>query len=381
MPTNTAPVYYSPKSGEHYPIETPKWCAESGQPLMISDLPGIKRDEIDQDQKSIWRYAASLPCSVDRPISLLEGLTPLLPAPWLAPHTHLKMESQNPTGSFKDRGASVMLSILRQQGIDHILEDSSGNGGASIAGYAAAGGMKSTILVPSYTQAGKTVQMRAYGGTVQLVPGTRQDTANAAIDLSREIFYASHNWQALFLQGTKTLAYELWEDLNYAAPDNIIIPTGAGSNVLGCDIGFGELLRAGEIDKRPKLFAAQPANCCPIHTCFASGNDTIDGYEAKPTLAEGTSIAQPIRTTEVLAAIRRSNGGTAAVSEAEIVEAFKALTHHGTYVEPTSAVAVAAVKQLIANKQIDPNETSVILLTGSGLKATHMIAEITGVSL
>ena len=146
----------------------------------------------------------------------------------------------------------------------------SGNGGAAIAAYAAAGGIKAKILVPAYTQPGKTVQMRAYGAEVELIPGTRQDTADEAERQAERIFCASHNWQAFFLQGTR-LAYELWEDLGFRAPDNVLTPTGAGSNVLGCDIGFGELLRRGEIERLPRLFAVQPANCAPLCASFASG--------------------------------------------------------------------------------------------------------------
>ena len=169
-----------------------------------------------------------------------------------------------PTGSFKDRGATVMLSLLRAQGVRAVLEDSSGNGGAAIAAYAAAGGLAATILAPASTSPAKTVQMRAHGATVELIPGTRQDTAEAAIRRAEQIFYASHNWHPFFLHGTKTLAYELWEDLGFRAPDNVIVPCGAGSNVLGCAIGFDELLRAGQIDRPPRLFAAQPAACAPI---------------------------------------------------------------------------------------------------------------------
>src|SRR5437660_12856425 len=133
--------------------------------------------------------------------------------------------------------------------------------------------MTATILAPAYTQPAKTIQMRAYGAEVELVPGTRQDTADEAIRQSEGIFYASHNWQAFFLQGTKTLAYELWEDLCFRAPDNILIPTGAGSNILGCDIGFSELKRRGQIERLPRLFAVQPVNCAPLHACMEAGAD------------------------------------------------------------------------------------------------------------
>ncbi len=126
-----------------------------------------------------------------------------------------------------------------------MLEDSSGNGGAAISCYAAAGGMQATIMAPASTSPAKTVQMRAHGATVELIPGSRQATTDAAVARSSSVFYASHNWHPFFLHGTKTLAYELWEDLGFRAPDNIITPCGAGSNVLGCEIGFSELLRAG----------------------------------------------------------------------------------------------------------------------------------------
>ena len=276
----------------------------------------------------------------------------------------------NPTGSFKDRGASVMVSMLRAQGVSRILEDSSGNGGAAIAAYAAAAGMSSKILVPAYTPPAKIVQMRAYGAEIELIPGTRQDTSDAAVRQAADIFYACHNWQPFFLQGTKTLAYELWEDLGFRAPDNIVIPTGAGSNVLGCDIGFGELLRRGEITKLPRLFAAQPANCAPLALGFAAGAEDCPEIEPKPTIAEGTAIARPVRGREVLAALRRSNGGAVAVTEAEIETAARRLALTGLYTEPTSAVAAAGLSRLVADSVIGVEQTTVVVLTGSGLKAT-----------
>ena len=171
--------------------------------------------------------------------------------------------------------------------------------------------------------------MRAYGAEVELVPGTRQDTVDEAERQAERIFYASHNWQAFFLQGTKTLAYELWEDLGFRAPDNVLIPTGAGSNVLGCDIGFGELLRRGEIERLPRLFAVQPANCAPLCASFASGAEDYMPIEALPTIAEGTAIAKPVRTREVLAAHRRSGGAAVSVAEEEIVEAMNDLAKSG----------------------------------------------------
>ncbi len=266
-----------------------------------------------------------------------------------------KLEWFSPTGSFKDRGASVMLSILRGQGVTRVLEDSSGNGGAAIAAYAAAGGLAAKILVPASTAPGKTVQMRAYGAEIELIPGTRQDASDAAARQADTIFYAGHNWQPFFLQGTKTLAYELWEDLKFNAPDNVIIPTGAGSNIMGCDIGFSELLRRGEIGKLPRLFAAQPENCAPLHASFVAGSDDPTPVEIRPTIAEGASIAKPVRAREVLSAVRRCGGATVAVSEAEIEGALFELGRIGLYAEPTSALAAAAFTKLMERGIIQPD--------------------------
>jgi threonine synthase len=296
---------------------------------------------------------------------------------WNGARALFKLEWFSPTGSFKDRGASVMISALRQQGVTRVLEDSSGNGGAAIAAYAAAAGIQAKILVPAYTQPAKTVQMRAYGAEVELVPGNRQDTSDEAIRQAGEIFYASHNWQAFFLQGAKTLAYELWEDLSFKAPDNVLIPTGAGSNVLGCDIGFGELLRRGEIRRLPRLFAVQPANCAPLHAGFVSGAADFRPIDAKPTIAEGAAIAKPVRGREALAAIRRSGGAALAVSEAEIVGAALQLARSGLYAEPTSAIAAAGLSALVRQGAIGNEETNVVVLTGSGLKATQRLGELT----
>ncbi len=376
MPTE--PAYIDPIDGSTYPIAVPRWRSEAGRPLMITDLPGIGRDGIDTTTRSLWRYAGALPVAVADPITLGEGCTPLVRRPWNGGHAHFKLEWFAPSGSFKDRGASVMLSILRQQGIDAVLEDSSGNGGAAVATYAAAAGMRAKILVPASTSPAKTVQMRAAGAAIELIPGTRQDTADAAVAQAESIFYASHNWQAHFLQGTKTLAYELWEDLGFRAPDAVIIPCGAGSNVLGCDIGFRELLARGEIDRLPRLYAVQPAHCAPLHTGFEAGAEDFRPVSPKPTLAEGASIAQPVRGREVLAALRRSGGGTVAVSEADIEKALHGLARSGLYVEPTCAMAAAALTTLTGRGTIRADETNAVVLTGTGIKATPRIADLLG---
>jgi threonine synthase len=281
-----------------------------------------------------------------------------------------KLEWFAPTGSFKDRGTSVMLSILRQQGISSVLEDSSGNGGASVAGYGAAGGMQVKVLVPASTSPAKITQVRAYGADVELIPGPREATEAAAIAQSSQIFYASHNWHPFFLQGTKTLGYELWEDFGFAVPDNIIIPASAGSNLLGCHIAFKELMSSGEIERMPRLFVSQPSNCAPLHASFQAGSNDYVDCEFHPTVAEGTAIKRPIRLVEMLRALRESNGGTVAVEEDEIVSTSLTLARQGLYVEPTCAHAAAAFAKLIDSETINEADETVVILTGTGLKTT-----------
>jgi threonine synthase len=375
------PVYVDPRTGQTFPLDTPRWCGENRAPLLLSPLSGMTRARIDRATRSLWRYRAALPFPVDDPITMGEGCTPLLARTLHGARALLKCEWFMPTGSFKDRGASVMLSLLRTQGIRAVLEDSSGNGGAAVAAYAAAGGMQATIMAPATTSPAKTVQMRAHGATVELIAGTRQDTADAAARRSGTVFYASHNWQPFFLHGTKTLALELWEDLDFRAPDNVIVPCGAGSNVLGCEIGFSELLRAGEIDSLPRIFAAQPANCAPIAASFLAGLATQVEVAIKPTIAEGTAIAKPVRLREVLGALRETRGGAVMLTEEEIAAATLDLARMGIFVEPTGAQPAAAFGKLLAAGAIRPEQTTVLVLTGSGLKATPPIAELLEIPL
>lgn len=375
----TPPAYLDPTSNRTYPITTPRWSGDNRAPLLLTPLPGLKKTQIDPTTRSLWRYRAAFPFHPPTPITLGEGQTPLIPQTIHGTPVLLKCEFANPTGSFKDRGASVMLSLLKAQGIEHVLEDSSGNGGAAVAAYAAAGGMRATIMTPASTSPGKTVQMRAYGAEIRLIPGSRQDTADAAERAADSIFYASHNWHPFFLHGTKTLAYELWEDLGFRAPDNVIVPCGAGSNVLGCMIGFDELRRAGEIPRLPRIFAAQPANCGPIAAAWLAGTDTPVKTPIEPTLAEGTAIAKPLRLKEVIAALRDSGGGAVMVTEAQIEAALFALARMGVYVEPTCAQVVPAFERLLADGAIRADETTVLVLTGSGLKATARVAGLMGI--
>lgn len=375
MTDDTAPFLYD-RSGTRYPISDSRWRGHDGSPLMVSPLPGITPDSIDRSQRSQWRYRAALPLFLERWVSLGEGCTPLLPANVHGFPVQVKPEWFNPTASFKDRGTAVMISVLASQGITDVLEDSSGNGGSSVAAYAAAAGIRAKILAPESTSAAKIVQSRVHGAEVELVPGSRTATSREALRQAGTRFYASHNWHPFFIQGTKLLAYEIWEDLGFTAPDSVIVPAGAGSLVLGCFIGFTELVASGAIPRIPRILVAQPENCSPLARAFAQGLPQAADGDWKPTIAEGASIARPVRGREVLAAVESSGGGFQTVPEDQIPGSVRLLAAQGLYAEPTSAIVAAAVPGFVQQGLAHPDETTVMVLSGSGLKAAQTMAEI-----
>jgi threonine synthase len=368
--------YVDPSTGRTYPLDRPLWRAESGHHLNLAEGPGLTRGDIDGACHSVWRYARALRVDPRHAVTMGEGWTPLVPGEWAGAPVRYKLEFMMPTGSFKDRGMTVMVSYLRSRGIDRVLEDSSGNAGASLSAYAAAAGMRCRILVPRTASYPKIAQMAAAGADVVVVEGTRQDVADAALRHSRELFYASHNWQPFFVEGIKTLAYELWEQLGFRAPDAVVVPLGYGSNILGCDRGFRELVRTGQIGARPRLYGVQAAHCAPLYQAFRAGASELVPTPVSPTVAEGIASSKPTRVAEVLRAVRESGGGIVAVEEAEIVEALGILARRGLYVEPTSAAAAAGLTRLRAAGAVRPDETTVLVLTGTGLKASAGIGEL-----
>lgn len=363
--------YVDSRSGRSYPLDVARWRGDDGAPLMVSAMPGITREQVLPDVRSLWRYRAALPGVIGAAVSMGEGCTPLVEQRWGSSEVRFKLEWFSPTGSFKDRGTSVMMSYLAGQGITEVIEDSSGNGGSSVSAYAARAGIRARILAPEGTSPAKVLQSQAYGAEVELVPGDREATSARALAESARTYYASHNWHPFFLQGTKTLAYELWEDLGFRAPDAVVTVAGAGSIVLGLDLGFSELLAAGQISQLPRLLVAQPEACAPIVGAFAGRPVSF-----APTIAEGTAIQKPIRLPEVLAAIRRSGGDMAAIPEPDIVDAVRRLAAVGLYAEPTSATAAAAIDVFRSRGLIRDDETTVVVLTGSGLKATTRMTEV-----
>ncbi len=372
--------YVDPSTGRTYPLTEARWRADNGHYLNLGPGPGLRRRDIETARRSVWRYARALLVGDEHAVSLGEGWTPLLDGGWHGAPIHYKLEFMMPTGSFKDRGTTVMVSYLRSRGVTRVLEDSSGNAGASLSAYATAAGLACRILVPETASYPKIAQIAACGAEVVTIKGSRQDVAEAALretaDASGATFYASHNWQPFFVEGTKTLAYELWEQSGFRAPDNLVVPLGYGSNVLGAERGFAELERTGEITRRPRLFGVQAASCAPYAAAFREGVEHLVPTEIRPTVAEGIATPKPTRVADVLRAVRETGGSVVAVEEAEIVNALRELARRGLYVEPTAAAAAAGLTRLLASGVIRPQEYTVLVLTGSGLKASASIGEL-----
>lgn len=368
--------YIDPATGASYSIDSPRWCSDNGGYLNLTPGAGLKRSDIDTTRRSVWRYAKAIAVDDKHAVTMGEGWTPLTCGLWNDVPVMFKLDFMMPTGSFKDRGMTVLVSYLKSRGVDQVLEDSSGNAGASLSAYAAAAGMRCRILVPETASYPKIAQIAAGGADVVTIRGTRQDVADEAMRMSSEIFYASHNWVPFFAEGTKTLAYELWEQLGFKAPDNVVVPLGYGSNVAGCERGFGELVRNGEIPKMPRIFGVQAANCAPYFNAYKAGVDHLVPTTVTPTIAEGIASSKPTRVIEALRAVRDTGGAIVAVSEDEIVSALGTLARKGLYVEPTSASAAAGLTQLLNSGAIKPGEATVLVLTGTGLKASEKIGEL-----
>ncbi len=379
MAATAIATYRCPGCGRVWNADRPLWRCECGSHLNLTSGRGLARSEIAANEASLWRYAAALALRGPPRISLGEGWTPLVTLNWRGAQVRLKLESQMPTGSFKDRGTAVMINHLLEVGVGPIHEDSSGNAGASIATYAAASGIPCRIYVPAAAPPAKLVQIAVTGADVRAIPGSRQTVSEAAIGASGNSFYASHNWQPFFIEGTKTLAFELWEQLGFRVPDNILVPTGYGSNILGLERGFDELERSGEITARPRLFAVQAANCAAFAAAWQAGGDRFVEFAAQPTIADGIATPRPVRMAEVLRAVRRSKGSVVAVDEEEIVPALSALGRLGLFVEPTAATAGAALTRLLRDGTIQPDQTTIVVLTGTGLKAAERIGELLGI--
>lgn len=345
------------------------YCPECHVPLRWERLDHPK--DRDFCGRGVWRYQSLLPAV--EPLTLGEGGTPLVrtPNPW-GIELWWKLEFLNPTGSFKDRGAAVMVAALRTLGAKILVDDSSGNAGAALAAYCARAKLRAKLFVPAYASGPKLRQIEAYGAELVRVPGPRPaatEAAKKACASDHHLVYASHNASPYFVAGLQTLAFEIAEDLGWRAPDHLVVPVGGGGLFLGLAYGFTTLFRLGWVEKIPRIHVVQAASCAPIALALAQGCSAPASVEGGETVAEGVRIPAPERGKEILATARAVGSVGVIVSDAEILEAQRELAHAGFHVEPTAAVAPAALFKLVQAGAIRPGETVVVPLTGFGLKA------------
>jgi threonine synthase len=358
-----------------YSLDDPRWRCDCGGVLDVRFAPRLDRDALAGRAPNLWRYREALPIREDRAIvSFAEGFTPLLPLPVDGRTVWIKQDHLFPTGSYKDRGAALLISKARELGIRAVVEDSSGNAGCAVAAYCARAGIDCTIYVPEETAAGKLAQIQWYGAHLVRVPGSREDTAHAVMAAAETTFYASHSWNPFFFQGTKTFAYEVCEQLGWQAPDSLVLPAGNGTLLLGAVIGFRELAEMGIISTQPRLIAVQSAACAPLARAFRENLHANPAIQKADTLAEGIAIADPIRGPQIVEAVRQSGGDFVTVGEEEIREALGMIGRLGIFIEPTSAAAIAGLRQYLSRSGSD--ERIVSVFTGNGLKATEKMLKL-----
>lgn len=356
-----------------YLLESKKWKCDCG------GLLGLKyeKEEVDFSKTSLsrnhslWKYIDVLPFEredVWQDITLGEGDTPLIK---ISENVYAKADYYMPTLSFKDRGAVLLVAMAKKLKVTRVVADSSGNAGTAIAAYGARAGIQCDIFVPDSTSSKKVKQIEAHGAVIHKVPGTREDTAKAAIAMVEDAnaFYASHIYNPIFWEGTKTYVYEVFEQMNGELPDAFIIPVGNGTLLMGAYIAFGELMASGQIAKMPKILAVQAEACAPILQAFMEGKNTVEPIESSGTVAEGIAIAAPARGTEILQAIRATDGDIIGVSEESIIIARNELALKGIYVEITSAANYAGYLRYVEKYPELKEQQVVFPLCGAGIKS------------
>ena len=292
-------------------------------------------------------------------LTLGEGGTPIVERELLGSRIFFKLESLNPTGSFKDRGAALAVGYASSLGYRSVVEDTSGNTGIAVAAYSAALGLEATIVMPADAPGGKKRLCRALGARVVEAP-SRREAYEKALELQGEgCCYISHLWSPLFIEGYRTIAYEVYEEAG--VPDLALCPVGSAGLLLGLYAGFRDLVEAGLADRVPKLIAVQGASVAPLYELL---------YGRKPRgeskLADGIRVPNPPRLREAAQAVRDAGGAVVVVADPEIEEAYRKLLKMGLIVEPTSAAALAALGKL-PQKEIQGKKV-LLPLTGSGLK-------------
>ena len=341
-------------------------CGGAWEPVRLRDF--IQSD-IQFDDYSIWRYGRMLGLDLEKPLVRMGvGWTPLVTTKLFQRKVFLKLEFLSPSGSFKDRGVNTMVNQLVFMGAKSVIEDSSGNAGASVAAHAARFRIGAEIYVPSYASQAKKHQIAIYGASVIPILGPRkaaEEAAQAAIAPGKA--YASHVFNPAYLVGHVTAAYEVWEQLKGDVPDWILCPVAQGGQFLGYWLGFKKLLEAGLIKRLPHLVAVQAKQVAPIHQAWKRGMDYIPSIKTPgKTIAEGVAIPGPIRDKRILQALTETKGNTLAIDEDEILQAQDLAAKLGYYIEPTSALVFAGLKKILG--WLSEGERVLLTLTGSGLK-------------
>jgi len=351
-----------------YPQEgLPYLCPQCGGVYDFRTLPPYDPAQIDPRKPGIWRYKHSFGITSDFvPVSLGEGNTPLLWTEIYERKIAFKCEFQNPSGSFKDRGSALIAAWIKSRNMLEAVEDSSGNAGASFAAYAARAGIHSRIFIPEFASGPKRKQIEAYGAELLRIPGSRKDAGIAAkTEADQGVAYASHAYLPFNLPGYATMAYEIFAQLGNKMPGSVILPAGQGGLLLGLARGLESLRIATKYTvNRTIIIGVQAHACAPLWAKFTKGNVAEGMVVDNQTLAEGVRVETPVRTDAVLQAVSASQGTFWVVEEDEIIPCRNALARYGLYVEPTSAIVLAALEHTIQ----DLPDPVVVILTGAGYK-------------
>jgi threonine synthase len=363
-------------------------CEECFGPLEIAyDFQGVSRESIESGPRNIWRYRGLLPVPAnvaDTP-NTEPGLTRLVRADNLAESLGLqslwvKDDSGNPTHSFKDRVVAVALAAARELGFKVLACPSTGNLANAVAAAAARAGIRSAVFVPSDLEAQKIITTAVYGGTFVTVDGNYDDVNRLASEIAGEQddwAFVNVNVRPYYAEGSKTLGYEIAEQLGWRLPDQIVVPVASGSQLTKIDKAFQELIKLGLVEDRPyRVFGAQAAGCDPVAAAFKAGHDVV--RPVKPdTIAKSLAIGNPADGPYVLDVARRTNGAVEDVTDAEVVEGIRLLARtEGIFGETAGGVTVATLRKLIDAGTLDPAAETVIINSGDGLKTLDAVAPV-----
>jgi threonine synthase len=365
-------------------------CQECFGPLEIGyEFPEVTRAQIEAGPKNIWRYQALLPVPADITGSpnMEPGFTRLLKADNLARELGIrklwvKDDSGNPTHSFKDRVVAIALSAARELGMTVFACPSTGNLANAVAAAGARAGMKTVVFIPHDLETPKVVTSAVYTDSLVAVKGNYDDVNRLASEIAGEEegwAFVNVNVRPYYAEGSKTLGYEVAEQLGWRLPRQVVIPVASGSQLTKVDKGFSELVQLGLVDDAPyTIFGAQAEGCSPVSQAFKSGHDVV--RPVKPdTIAKSLAIGNPADGPYVLDVARRTGGAVEDVTDEEVRDGIRLLARtEGVFAETAGGVTVAVLKKLVETGQLDPDEETVVFNTGDGLKTLDAIADRVG---